>query len=97
MNSSAASASFLLPMNYPNRLQIRQNVINRKYRVEFDFSSFFDQFPIVHTNYFVVKINKKLFKLKKMPMGARFAPGVAQTITNFLIFLVKEKVKGDLV
>jgi hypothetical protein len=44
LNSSPFSSSFLIPLKYPSRFALRCNVNEKMYRIDFDFSAFFDSF-----------------------------------------------------
>ncbi len=83
--------SKLLKQRYPSRLQRRARARGRRFAHEIDFSAYFDQFGLsveVQAHY-VIKIRgpqgPELFCLTRLPMGATFAPGVAQTVTWIVV------------
>ena len=91
-------------VHYPSRLERRARAVGARFSAELDFSAYFDQFdlsPAVQ-GYFVLRSKTPvdghhLFALTRMPMGASFAPSVAQAVTSTLVFplLSMEEVKVD--
>ena len=69
-------------LEYPSRLERRTRARN-KYVRNFDCAAYFDQFAIPQhlRGYFVFQHKGALYHLTRMPMGARFAPAVAQYCT----------------
>lgn len=68
-------------LHYPSRVERRANL--RRFIVELDFAGYFDQFemsPEVRSHYAFAS-DGAIYQLTRMPMGARFAPGVAQLVT----------------
>lgn len=77
----------LLAQAYPSRLERRQQMVGAETFVELDFAAFFDQIelsPDVRP-YFTVMSRGSCYALTRLPMGASFAPGVAQAITWSLV------------
>jgi hypothetical protein len=78
----------LIKLAFPSRLERRAQMAGARYGMEFDFSAFFDQIelhPDVRDCY-VIKIRNtdgsySFYRLTRLPMGVRFAVGVAQAIT----------------
>jgi hypothetical protein len=90
MNDTVARDD-LSRQRYPSRWERRASARKKKFALEFDFSAYFDQF-LLHSDvrkYFVVKVKGAdgpvFYDLTRMPMGARFAPGVAQAVTWAII------------
>ncbi|CUF10151.1 TATE DNA transposon, putative [Bodo saltans] len=79
---------------YPAR-RVRRYLRAHPYIVDFDFTQFFDQFPLAPeaqafycVRYRVVDgdtSTEHIMKLTRLPMGVTFAPAVAQYITDVLI------------
>ena len=75
-------------LQYPSRLERRQQMRQKRWALHLDFAAWFDQISL-STNvapYFVFRTStpvkgNSLFFLKRLPMGATFAPLVAQYIT----------------
>ena len=83
----------LYRLAYPARLERRARARGAKYSVEFDFAAFFDQFQLAGCAmpWFVLRSREaveghRLFALTRMPMGASFAPSVAQAVTSALVY-----------
>ncbi|CUF29851.1 TATE DNA transposon, putative [Bodo saltans] len=77
--------------SYPSR-RVRRYLRRHKLVMDFDFSQFFDQFPlsIASQEFYVCKYliddgSTELVKLTRLPMGVTFAPAIAQTLTDVLI------------
>lgn len=75
-------------LSYPSRLERRARARGMRFSAELDFAAYFDQFPLAEQcrSWFVVRApcevdGHRLLRLTRMPMGAGFAPGVAQTVT----------------
>jgi hypothetical protein len=82
----------LLLQAYPPRLLRRCRVIGALFVAEFDFAAYFDQFELSEAvrPYFVIRTRMQTdgttnYVLTRLPMGARFAPGVAQLVTWVVI------------
>jgi hypothetical protein len=80
-------------VHYPSRLERRARARGAAYSVEIDFAAFFDQFDLDKRvqPWFVLRTKepvdgRNLFALTRMPMGATFAPSVAQTVTSVLVY-----------
>lgn len=78
----------LLRLAYPSRRERRAQVRGYPYRFDVDAASYFDQFKLAKElrPHFVFKTKgadgqPQLWRLATLPMGARFAPGVAQMAT----------------
>jgi hypothetical protein len=84
-------------VHYPSRLERRARARGAKFSVELDFAAFFDQFDLtenVHP-WFVLRAKEPLdgqemFALTRLPMGATFAPSVAQTVTSVIVWPLLE-------
>ena len=79
-------------VHYPSRLERRARARGARYNMEFDFAAYFDQFAIAEhlRPWFVFRVREAiegdtLFALTRMPMGASFAPSVAQAVTSALV------------
>ena len=90
-----------LEVHYPARRERRAKARNRRYNIDFDMSGYFDQFGISPhlRNYFVMRVRNDdgstaLWRLTKMPMGATFAPAVAQSVTWALLAQLKPLVSS---
>jgi hypothetical protein len=82
----------LLVSQYPSRFERRARARGARFSAELDFSSYFDQFELAPEclSWFVIRFSTpidghSLFALTRMPMGASFAPGVAQLITWIIV------------
>jgi hypothetical protein len=80
-------------VHYPARLERRARALGAKYSVELDFAAFFDQFDLAQEvlPWFVLRSKEpvdgqEMFALTRMPMGATFAPSVAQTVTSVIVW-----------
>ncbi|PHR97720.1 MAG: hypothetical protein COA68_12285 [Oceanobacter sp.] len=86
------AASGLLQQRYPSRLQRRARARGHPWAHEVDCSAYFDQFFLAPSvqEYYVIKVRTpsgpKLYVLTRLPMGATFAPGVAQAVTWVVAF-----------
>ena len=76
------------PMQYPSRHERRTALKSKKYVADFDFATYFDQFALETAvrAYQVIRVRNDegethLFRLCRLPMGASFAPAVAQAVT----------------
>lgn len=70
-------------LQYPHRRERRAQALDAVYSIKFDFAAWFDQIllaPAVR-RHFVLRTKSGLFALTRLPMGAVFAPAVAQAIT----------------
>lgn len=81
-----------LEVHYPSRRERRWKARGMKYTLDFDMSGFFDQFGIraEFRDYYVLRVRNNdgttsLWRLTKLPMGATFAPAVAQHLTWALL------------
>ena len=90
--------SMLPTLVYETRLGRRERARGKRFMGEFDFSSYFDAFEIPsHLRDFYVFMaqdteeNWGLYHLTRMPMGARYAPGVAQYTTWVILEKVSEE------
>jgi hypothetical protein len=86
------SREAIYEVHYPSRLERRARARGAKFSVEIDFAAFFDQFDLADDiqPWFTLRTKeavdgKNLFALTRMPMGATFAPSVAQAVTSTLI------------
>ena len=77
----------LLAQVYPSRLERRQQMVGAETFVELDFAAFFDQIELAPEvrPYFTVVRRGSRYALTRLPMGASFAPGVAQAVTWSLV------------
>ena len=82
----------LCDLQYPSRYERRAKARGARYIADFDFAAYFDQFKLAEESrpWFVLRspvpVNgHRLFALTRMPMGACFAPGVAQVVTWLLV------------
>jgi hypothetical protein len=80
-------------VHYPSRLERRARAKGARFSVEIDFAAFFDQFSLTDTvqPWFTLRSKEEvdgssLFVLTRMPMGATFAPSVAQAVTSALVY-----------
>lgn len=85
----------LIPQRYPSRLQRRWHDVGATHVIELDMKSYFDQFPLHPSvrRFFALRTRNRvpgqeatLWQLTRMPMGASFAPGVAQTATAIIVW-----------
>ena len=79
-------------LSYPHRLERRAYVRHRPFRAELDAAAYFDQFELAQEcrRYFVIKVHGPdgspvLLQLTRLPMGGRFSPFVAQSVTWLLV------------
>lgn len=90
VNRSCKWEDHLTELCYPYRLERRSQVLDTSYVAEFDFSAYFDQIglhPDVRSHFVVrPRCCEQRYVLTRLPMGATFAPGVAQTITWMICF-----------
>jgi hypothetical protein len=80
-------------LKYPGRWQRRVMQNEMHYTVDIDMAAYFDQFELHEDvrSYFVMKApDGCLYALTRLPMGARFAPGVAQSLTWDLVAPLRE-------
>ncbi|MDP3759317.1 MAG: hypothetical protein Q8R01_02220, partial [Ramlibacter sp.] len=92
-SSNRTCAADALPtLQYPSRRERQAAMRGMPFSAEFDFSAWFDQFGLGEgvRRFFVLRVRDgvdgcSLFALSRLPMGARFAPGVAQTVTWLLV------------
>ena len=78
----------LMQLSYPSRLEHRAQLAGVEYAIEFDFAAFYDQIEL-HKDIrscFVIRVRNDdgsatLYQLTRLPMGVRFAVGVAQAAT----------------
>jgi len=82
----------LYEVHYPFRYERRARARDVKFSAELDFAAFFDQFELSERvmAYFVMRSKEEvdghqLFVLTRLPMGASFAPSVAQAVTSALV------------
>lgn len=82
----------LYEVHYPSRYERRARARNVKFSAELDFAAFYDQFELSEAvmPYFVMQTKEevnghRLFALTRLPMGASFAPSVAQAVTSALV------------
>ncbi len=74
-------------LGYPSRLERRVAMQGMKYVAEFDFAAYFDQFELAEKarNWFAVRTQTtngcSLWRLTRLPMGAKFSPAIAQYVT----------------
>jgi hypothetical protein len=75
----------LIPQAYPSRLEVRQQVCGSAFSADFDFAAYFDQveIPVEARPFFCVRFpgDETVYMLTRLPMGASWAPGAAQSIT----------------
>jgi hypothetical protein len=78
----------MLRVQHPSRKERRAQAHGQRFQVEFDFMAYYDQFVLDEAvrPYFVVRVkdadgHDALYALTRLPMGARFAVGVAQYVT----------------
>ena len=83
-------------LRYPSRAERRASLLWHNLRSEIDASAYFDQFPLSEdVSSFYVLRNKdengvvSFFTLSRLPMGATFAPFVAQTTTWIVVHPVR--------
>ena len=78
------------PLRYPSRLQRRWAWTNKsRFVANMDFAAYFDAFVLsseVRDFFCFVDAEGKTWRLTRLPMGARWAPFVAQTVTWVLVF-----------
>jgi hypothetical protein len=89
--NSTLSMADLPVLRYPSRLERRATL--RELFVEIDFAAFFDQFelsPEVRPH-FCFRAAGQFWQLTRLPMGARFGPGVAQYVTWLLVFGIADE------
>jgi integrase len=91
--NSTCAADFIPDLAYPSRLERRANARGALFDAELDFSAYFDQFDLGPdtARWMVFRAREevaghRLFALTRLPMGAKFAPSVAQTVTSVLVF-----------
>jgi hypothetical protein len=91
-------------VHYPSRLERRARARGAKYSVELDFAAYFDQFDLSPSvrPWFVFRAKEpidghEMFALTRLPMGATFAPSVAQAVTSAIVWplLAIEGVRVD--
>jgi hypothetical protein len=80
-------------VHYPSRLERRARARGAKFSVELDFAAYFDQFDLARDvqDWFVFRSKEpvdghEMFALTRLPMGATFAPSVAQTVTSIIVW-----------
>jgi hypothetical protein len=80
-------------VHYPSRLERRARAKGAAYSIELDFAAFFDQFDLAPEvfSWYVLRAKEpvdghEMFALTRMPMGATFAPSVAQTVTSVVVW-----------
>jgi hypothetical protein len=92
LHNSSLDRDRLPPLKYPHRAERRRHIATRRYRIEFDFSAWYDQFelhPSLWSRHVVrtatpVLVNGELFTafaLTRAPMGATWSAHLAQTVT----------------
>jgi len=88
---------FIRP-EYPSRNERHTAVRHAKFVALFDFEAFFDQFTIPSElqNRFVMRVvdddgKSQFFCVTKLPMGAKWSPGVAQVVTWLLLLPIVEE------
>src|SRR6185312_440917 len=79
-------------VHYPSRFERRARAKGAKFSVELDFAAYFDQFQLAEETmgWHVLRTREpidgnSLFALTRLPMGACFAPSVAQAVTSALV------------
>jgi hypothetical protein len=72
-------------LQYPSRLERRATL--RRHLVEIDFAAFFDQVALADEvrDHFAFMAAGELWRLTRLPMGARFGPAVAQLLTWLVV------------
>jgi hypothetical protein len=82
----------LVQLQYPSRYERRARAVGARFSAELDFAAYFDQFELAPAcrSWFVLRLpvpldGERLFALTRMPMGASFAPGVAQLTTWIIV------------
>jgi hypothetical protein len=87
------SKEAIYEVHYPSRLERRARAKGALFSVEIDFAAFFDQFSLAEgvQPWFTLRAKEavdgnNLFVLTRMPMGATFAPSVAQAVTSTLVY-----------
>lgn len=85
------------PLRYPSRLERRSTAHGTCFMCEFDFSSFYDAFPLAPAlkSYYVMRCRDEhghdiLYSCAKMPMGVRYACSVAQYCTWVLCWPIRK-------
>ena len=79
------------PLAYASRQERQRQLLDHPYVAELDFAGWFDQFglPPAIASLFVVRAptsaGSSLFSLGRLPMGATWAPAVAQHVTWLLV------------
>lgn len=70
-------------VDYPSRLQRRQELRNARYMLQIDFEAYYDAIPLPQElrNMFVFRTREGLYRLKTLPTGARWSVAVGQAIT----------------
>lgn len=70
-------------LRYPSRRERRTMIARSRFTCDYDMAGYYDQFiiPVELRCYFVVRVGDALFHLTRMPMGAAWAPAVAQALT----------------
>ena len=83
---------------YPSRLERRAETRAKRWATQFDFAAYFDQFPLgmEARSFFILRTRIPIdgcstFALTRLPMGACFAPFVAQAVTDVLVYTVLKK------
>ncbi|MDP3759029.1 MAG: hypothetical protein Q8R01_00770, partial [Ramlibacter sp.] len=87
-NNKTSLREAMPPLAYPSRRERRAAMVGRPFSAEFDLAAYFDQLPLAENvrSQFVLRVRDPVdgcntFVLTRLPMGATFAPSVAQTLT----------------
>lgn len=87
------------PLSYPSRLERRAQVQAAEFQCEFDFAAYYDQIELAECvrSCFVIRVKDRvgldvLYDLTRLPMGVRFAVGVAQMITWTITYPIRDLV-----
>ena len=83
----------LPPCRLPSYETIVETLLPRRYACEFDFTSYFFQFPIPERirPLFSFRVDKKIYRMTRLPMGYRGAPQLAQAV---LLNLIEDAIDG---